>query len=69
MSKQIPKDTVWISAELNGSCYEEEKQKCLDCVNCDIDGSCIAKREAPFGDFVCEHNEQFEPLDTGEIDK
>lgn len=48
---------------------DEEKQKCLNCVNCDIDGSCIAKQEAPFGDFVCEHNEQFEPLDTGEIEK
>lgn len=24
MSK-IPKGTVWISAELNGSCYEEEQ--------------------------------------------
>ena len=48
---------------------KEEKQKCLDCVNCDIDGSCIAKLEAPFGSFVCEHNEQFEPLDTGEVEK
>ena len=48
---------------------DEEKQKCLDCANCDIDGECIAKLEAPFGSFVCEHNEQFEPLDTGEIEK
>ncbi len=30
---------------------EEEKQKCLDCANCDIDGSCIAKLEAPFWKF------------------
>ena len=51
---------------------KEELNKCLDCVNCDIDGSCIAKQEAPFGSFICEHNEQFEPLeplDTGEIEK
>lgn len=47
---------------------DEEKQKCLDCANCDIDVSCIAKQEAPFGSFVCEHNEQFEPL-RGEIEK
>lgn len=25
MSRQIPKDTVWISAELKGSCYEGER--------------------------------------------
>jgi len=25
MSIKIPKGTVWISAELNGSCYEEER--------------------------------------------
>lgn len=28
---------------------DEEKQKCLCCANCDIDGKCIAKQEAPFG--------------------
>lgn len=33
---------------------EEEKQKCWDCA---------------IGSFVCEHNKQFEPLDTGEIEK
>lgn len=42
---------------------DEEKQKCLDCINCDIDGTCIAKREAPFDSFVCEHNEMFEPYE------
>ena len=44
---------------------KEEKEKCQDCVNCDIDGSCIAKLEAPFGSFVCEHNEMFEPYEEG----
>ena len=39
----------------------EEQEKCLNCVNCDIDGTCIAKHEAPFGSFVCEHNEMYEP--------
>lgn len=39
----------------------EEREKCLNCANCDIDGKCIAKQEAPFGSFVCEHNEMFEP--------
>ena len=47
---------------------DKEKQKCWNCVNCDINGKCIAKLEAPFGSFVCEHNEQFEPLDAGEIE-
>jgi hypothetical protein len=42
---------------------EEEKEKCTFCINCDIDGNCIAKQEAPFGSFECEHNEQFEPYE------
>ena len=37
------------------------EEKCRFCINCDIDGTCIAKREAPFDSFVCEHNEMFEP--------
>ena len=39
------------------------EEKCQFCINCDIDGSCIAKREAPFNSFVCEHNEMFEPYE------
>ena len=42
---------------------EDEKKKCLDCVNCDIDGTCIAKKESPYGSFECEHNEMFEPYE------
>ena len=45
---------------------DKEKQKCLECANCDIDGSCIAKKEAPFDSFVCEHNEMFEPCEDYE---
>jgi len=37
-----------------------EKHKCWRCLNCDIDGSCIAKQEALFDSFICEHNEMFE---------
>lgn len=39
------------------------EEKCKFCINCDIDGSCIAKREAPFGNFECENNEKFEPYE------
>ena len=45
----------------------EEKDKCQFCLNCDIDGYCIAKQESPFNSFVCEHNEMFEPY-TNEIE-
>ena len=30
------------------------EEKCWLCINCDVDGTCIAKREAPFGSFECE---------------
>ncbi len=52
--------------------YEEQEpiipkltteEKCQFCINCDVDGTCIAKREAPFGNFECENNEKFEPYE------
>ena len=53
--------------------YEEQEpiipkltteEKCRFCINCDVDGkTCIAKIEAPFGSFVCENNEKFEPYE------
>ena len=39
------------------------EEKCRFCINCDIDGTCIAKREAPYGSFQCENNEKFEPYE------
>jgi len=39
------------------------EEKCQFCINCDIDGTCIAKRESPFGSFECENNEKFEPYE------
>ena len=47
---------------------DEEKSKCEFCLNCDIDGTCIAKREAPFDSFICEHNEMLEPYEEEEND-
>lgn len=57
---------------INPNAYEEQEiiipkltteEKCRFCINCDVDGTCIAKREAPFGDFECENNEKFEPYE------
>jgi hypothetical protein len=39
------------------------EEKCQFCINWDIDGGCIAKKEAPFGSFECENNEKFEPYE------
>lgn len=39
------------------------EEKCRFCINCDVDGTCIAKREAPFDSFECENNEKFEPYE------
>ena len=39
------------------------EEKCRLCINCDVDGTCIAKREAPFDSFECENNEKFEPYE------
>lgn len=40
---------------------EELKEKyCSRCANSDCDLNCIAKQEAPFGDFICNNGEMFE---------
>lgn len=38
-------------------------EKCQFCINGDIDGTCVAKREAPFDSFECENYEKFEPYE------
>lgn len=51
--------------EIDQNIYPEltTEEKCQFCINCDIDGTCIAKKEAPFESFVCENNEKFEPYE------
>lgn len=39
-----------------------KKDMCPKCINSDGDGHCITKEEAPFGTFICENGEMFEPL-------
>lgn len=41
---------------------EWKKNMCPKCINSDRDCHCITKEEAPFGTFICENGEMFEPL-------
>lgn len=41
---------------------EWKKNMCPKCINSDGDCHCITKEEAPFGTFICENGEMFEPL-------
>ena len=44
---------------------EWKKNMCPKCINSDGDCHCITKEEAPFGTFICENGEMFEPLVGG----
>lgn len=71
ISEKTEKESFGLSNELQKFQEQEPitpklttEEKCRFCINCDVDGkTCIAKIEAPFGSFVCENNEKFEPYE------
>lgn len=52
--RMIEEDTIVMSEE------ELKEKYCSRCGNSDCDLKCIAKQEAPYGNFICNNGEMFE---------